>query len=238
MSRWEYATSNIAKQIQAAGLMKYVPDRKWRQSVKIIHKFADDILEEATARHRGKQDEETGDRKRYIFMDELLQRTQDPYVLRSELLNILVAGRDTTAGLLANTWHFLARRPDIWAKLRAEVDPLEGEKPDYTQIKDMKYLRWVLNESLRLMPIVPGNMRTAVRDTILPVGGGPDGRSPVFVPQGHGVEYSVWSMHRREDFFGDEALDFKPELWEHLRPGGVSVSIPIKFSKGLETDVS
>jgi len=156
---------------------------------------------------------------RYLFLHELLRQTQDRYTVRSELLNILLAGRDTTAGLLSNTWHVLSKRPDIWAKLKAEVDQLNGERPDYATIKEMKYLRYLLNESLRLMPLVPGNAREAVRDTVIPVGGGPDGKAPVFVPKGMAVSYSPWSMHRREDFYGPDALEFKPERWEHLRPG-------------------
>lgn len=145
--------------------------------------------------------------------------TQDPYTLRSELLNVLLAGRDTTAGLLSNTWHVLSKRPDIWDKLLREVDQLEGEKPDYAQLKEMKYLKYLLNESLRLMPVVPGNSRQAIRDTILPLGGGPDGKSPMLVRKGEMVGYSPWSMHRRTDFYGQDALEFKPERWETLRPG-------------------
>ena len=145
--------------------------------------------------------------------------TQDPYTVRSELLNVLLAGRDTTAGLLANTWHVLSKRPDIFAKLKAEVDTLNGGRPNYATIKELKYLRYLLNESLRLMPVVPGNSRQAIRDTVLPIGGGKDGRSPIFVPEGQVVSYSPWSMHRREDFYGPDALEFKPERWETLRPG-------------------
>ena len=79
-------------------------------------------------------------------MYELVKRTTDPVQLRAELMNILLAGRDTTASLLSDTWFVLARRPDIRAKLPEEVDALGGEKPTFQQIKDMRYLRWVLNE--------------------------------------------------------------------------------------------
>jgi cytochrome P450 len=157
--------------------------------------------------------------KRYVFLYQLLSQTQDPYTLRSELLNILLAGRDTTAGLLSNAWHVLSKRPDIWAKLKAEVDGLGGERPDYHTIKDMKYLKYMLNETLRLYPSVPGNSREAIRDTILPVGGGADQKSPILVKKGEVVSYSPWSMHRRLDFYGPDALEFKPERWETLRPG-------------------
>jgi cytochrome P450 len=75
-----------------------------------------------------------------------LKSTTDPKQLRDELLNILLAGRDTTASLLSNTFHVLARRPDIWKKLKAEVDELQGARPDYETLRNMKYLKYLLNE--------------------------------------------------------------------------------------------
>lgn len=50
--------------------------------------------------------------------------------------------------------------------------------------------------------------------TTLPVGGGPDGRSPVFVKKGTAVGYSVYVMHRRKDIYGEDADEFRPERWE------------------------
>lgn len=35
----------------------------------------------------------------------------------------------------------------MWVKLRREVDALNGEQPTFEQIKDMKYLKYVINES-------------------------------------------------------------------------------------------
>jgi hypothetical protein len=60
-------------------------------------------------------------------------------------------------------------------------------------------------------------MREAVRDTFLPRGGGPDGKSPLFVPKNCDVAYSVWTMHRREDLFGKKTDMFIPERWENLK---------------------
>jgi len=206
----------VGKAFRSGGLSKWIPNPEWHKKLKIVNDFADEIIQQAIEEvNSGKVSE----KHRYVFLYSLLEQTRDPYTVRSELLNILLAGRDTTAGLLTNTWHVLARRPDIWAKLKAEVDELGGERPDYSSIKDMKYLKYVLNESLRLMPVVPGNSREAVRDTVLPLGGGPDGKSPVFVPKGWVVGYSPWSMHRREDYYGADAFEFRPERWETLRPG-------------------
>ena len=82
----------------------------------------------------------------------------------------------------------------------------------------MKYLRAVLNESLRLYPVVPENDREAEVDTVLPVGGGEDGKSPVFVKKGQLVHWSLYTMHRRKDLYGEDAELFKPERW--LDEGG------------------
>lgn len=54
---------------------------------------------------------------------------------------------------------------------------------------------------------------------MLPVGGGPNGKSPVFVRKGTIVFYSVWAMHRRQDLYGPDANEFRPERWADLRPG-------------------
>ncbi|RYP72760.1 hypothetical protein DL769_004376 [Monosporascus sp. CRB-8-3] len=53
----------------------------------------------------------------------------------------------------------------------------------------MKYLNWAIKEALRLNPPVATNAREAVRGTILPTGGGLDGKSSTFVPKGTTIRY-------------------------------------------------
>ena len=127
-----------------SGPFAVMPNRQFKRDIKTCHEFVDHYVRQGL-KHREVKDVEKGD-GRYIFLHELCKQTTDPVQIRSELLNILLAGRDTTASLLSNVWFVLAKRPDIWAKLRSEVDSLGGENPSFTQIKDMKYLRAVLNE--------------------------------------------------------------------------------------------
>ena len=74
---------------------------------------------------------------------------------------------------------------------------------------------WLIIPSvLRLYPSVPINMRQATKATVLPVGGGPNGSSPILVRKGEAVSYSVYAMHRRKDLYGEDADQFRPDRWE------------------------
>lgn len=119
--------------------------REFRADVQYVHEFVDRYVQRGLE-YRRNLDVEKNEGERYVFLHELAKATDDPVQIRSELLNVLLAGRDTTASLLSNVFFMLAKTPRVWAKLRAEVDSLNGERPTYEQIKDMKYLRAVLNE--------------------------------------------------------------------------------------------
>lgn len=67
-------------------------------------------------------------------------------------------------------------------------------------------------------PSVPVNTRTASRTTILPTGGGPDLKSPVLIPKGSQIAFSVYAMHRRPDLYGMDAELFRPERWGEDMP--------------------
>ena len=207
-----------------------------KKDTKIVNDFLDHYIDLAL-KAREKYTEGRIQGERYVFLHEVVQRTQDPEWIRSEILHILLAGEDTTANLLSHTWFVLANRPDVWASLRAEVDNLNGEKPSFTALQEMKYLKAVLNESrvsrttirgisadfllaiaLRLYPVVPLAARMASADMVLPVGGGRDGRSPLFVQKGQVVSWSYHAMHRRKDIYGEDADEFGPERWQTLRP--------------------
>ncbi|PYH93210.1 cytochrome P450 [Aspergillus ellipticus CBS 707.79] len=160
----------------------------------------------------------------YVFLHGLAEATQDPVELRSQLLNILLAGRDTTASLLSWCILLLTRNPEYFTALRSTI---LSEFGSYTEPRDITFanlkscrpLQNFLNEVLRLYPIVPGNRRTATRNTTLPTGGGPNGTDPVYVKQGTPVFYSTFVMHRRPDIWGSDADEFRPERWNERKVG-------------------
>ncbi|BCS04732.1 uncharacterized protein AKAW2_80533A [Aspergillus luchuensis] len=153
------------------------------------------------------------------LLKQLISDTFDESELVDQLFSVLVRGRDTTASLLSIQFHILARRPDIWAKLRDDVAALDGKPPSIQEIKRLKYVSSVVKESLRLYPAVPRSARVAVKDTLLPTGGGRDGNSPILVAKGQTVVLDLFSLHRNKDTFGDDAEEFRPVRWEGIRPG-------------------
>ncbi|KAF2757314.1 n-alkane-inducible cytochrome P450 [Pseudovirgaria hyperparasitica] len=205
-------------------------DRTFRDACKTCHQFVDEAIQSAindatsSTQSDGAVKSDIDDhrgvsKKEYIFIHALLRETQDRKALRDQCLNILLAGRDTTACCLIWTFRLLARHPNVLARLRDEIKAITGlgptaETPTRAHIKRIPYLDLVLKEVLRLYPSVPVNSRTAQCDTVLPVGGGHDGRGPILVREGEAVGYCVYAMHRRRDIYGPDADEFRPERWE------------------------
>lgn len=192
--------------------------RRFRECNKVVHKFTDFYVQKAL--NASEDEVEKLSRGGYVFLYELVKQTRDPKVLRDQCLNILLAARDTTAGLLSFMFFELARNPEILSRLRQEVYAAFGEGEDadlsaltFELLKKCEYLKWVINETLRMYPLVPSNFRVAQRDTTLPRGGGPDGQLPMFVGKGQPISYSVYSLHREEIYYGKDAEVFRPERW-------------------------
>lgn len=135
----DYAEAAIEKRNALGKHAWLLRDPKFHESCKVVHRFTENFINETL-----KGNTKPG---RYNLLAELANSCRDPIRLRNELLNVLVAARDTTASLLGSIFYFLARNPDTWNKLRAEVGELNGRLPDYQTLKDMKYLKSVLNES-------------------------------------------------------------------------------------------
>ena len=148
---WNESQEGIATRFRNGALYSWIRKAKFSKDIKYVHDFIDRYVQRALEYRKNLNLEKMAPKQegRYVFLHELAKATNDPEQIRSELLNILLAGRDTTASLLSNVWFLLAQRPDIWEKLRVEVDALGAAKPTYAKIKEMRYLRMILNECKR-----------------------------------------------------------------------------------------
>uniref|UniRef100_A0A093W1C4 Cytochrome P450 n=1 Tax=Talaromyces marneffei PM1 TaxID=1077442 RepID=A0A093W1C4_TALMA len=187
-------------------------DKKFWEACSTIRRFVAESVEKAMVR-RQNANEETA--RSYILVDNVVQETSDNTEIQDTLMNVFLPGHDTIAILLSNIFFHLARNPRVWQKLRKQL----LELPEITtgNLKRMDYLHHVINETLRVTPPVNNMTRIAVKDTALPLGGGPDGLAPVFVPKGTVIASSFYSVHHRKDIYGDDAEIWRPERWEELK---------------------
>ncbi|CAK7266572.1 hypothetical protein SEPCBS57363_002157 [Sporothrix epigloea] len=211
---------------------KYVPRGSYHRGLRVIEEFINPFIDRALllspeeleknvySSHEGES--------HYTFLHALAQFTRDRKVLRDQLMAVLLAGRDTTAATLSWAICELSRKPECVKLLRAEIAQhvgLEGQagyrRPTYADLKSMKYLQHTLNETLRMYPAVPFNVRLALHDTTLPRGGGPDGSEPVAVLKDTPIGYSTLLLHRRADLYPSNLPhpdEFCPERWDQWQP--------------------
>ena len=227
VSAFNIAVEDLALRHEWPTLFGLLGRRRFRKARDIVYSFVDHYVDKALHPERGSiqasiKDESTN--KRYILLNELTADTQDPIELRNQALHVLLGGKDTTAAFISWVFVLLLRHPEVFSKLRSDVLLAFGpegsnEEITFEKLKAVPYLQYVMKETLRLYPIVPMNSRRAVRDTVLPVGGGPNRDRTVAVMKGDIVIWSTHRMHRREDIWGPDAEEFKPERWGNLKSG-------------------
>lgn len=147
---FKYVTERVGLTARIGKLAAIFHDEKYTEGIKYIHEYVEGYVHKAVEQNKKyaslgqekSKDESSG----YVFLNELAKKGYNERKIQDELLNILLAGRDTTASLLAHLWYTLARRPDVFNKLRAHVLSLGNQMPNFEQIKEMKYLQYCLNE--------------------------------------------------------------------------------------------
>jgi cytochrome P450 len=122
----------------------------------------------------------------------------DANEIRDQLLTLLLAGHETTATALAWTVDLLLRYPAVLQRLGDEVDAGSGDR----------YLRAVIQESLRLRPVVPLAGRRLASELRV------DGYT---LARGTDVTPAIWLTHTRPDLY-PEPLAFSPERFLEQPP--------------------
>ncbi|XP_071100115.1 probable cytochrome P450 12a5, mitochondrial [Haliotis cracherodii] len=114
-------------------------------------------------------------------------------------------GVDTTSHMLGFILYNLCKNPDSMGRLREEIDAIltDGRPPTDEDVSRMPYLKAVFKESLRILPVAPGNGRSSTRDLVL---------SGFRIPKG-----TVMALHHdvtgHDDQQFHEASQFRPERW-------------------------
>ncbi len=119
--------------------------------------------------------------------------------LRDELVTLLLAGHETTATSVAWAIERLVRHPDKLARLVAEIDAAGGEAG--AEGGGEEYMRAVVNETLRVRPVVPMVARLLTED--LQVGA-------YELPRGTRVFPSIYLTNRNPRVY-EGPQEFRPE---------------------------
>lgn len=143
----------------------------------------------------------------------LLMQTRDKDTLQpmsdkaliDEVMTIIVAGHETTAGTLNWAWYLLSRHTEVEQAVHAEIDALDDE-PGFENLDALRYTRCVIDETLRLYPPVWLFSRKAVEaDTFSQVDG-----EDVQAPAGTDIFLSPYYMHRDPRYW-PEPERFNPD---------------------------
>jgi cytochrome P450/NADPH-cytochrome P450 reductase len=129
----------------------------------------------------------------------------------AQCVTFLVAGHETTSGLLSFAISYLLKHPEVVARAHEEIDRVLGTDPSapptVAQVQQLAYIRQILDETLRLWPTAPAFTRQA-RATTTVGGWGP-------FEAGQAIIALTPMLHRLPAIWGPDAEEFNPD---HFAP--------------------
>jgi cytochrome P450/NADPH-cytochrome P450 reductase len=142
------------------------------------------------------------------------QRLPDDNI-REQLITFLIAGHETTSGMLSYALYYISKSPHIEQKLIEEVDRVLGRdysyKPSFADLDELDYTGRILKEALRLNPTAPGFAKVVQRDTVV--------AGKYSVKKDSIILTLLGSLHRDPRHFGKDPEAFNPD---HFLPDEVA----------------
>jgi cytochrome P450/NADPH-cytochrome P450 reductase len=131
----------------------------------------------------------------------------DDVNIRYQINTFLIAGHETTSGLLSCTLYALLKHPDVLKKAYEEVDRVLGPdinvRPTYQQVTQLTYITQVLKEALRLWPPAPAYGIAPLKDET--IGGKYKLKKNTF------ITVLALALHRDPSVWGPNPDAFDPE---------------------------
>ncbi|WWC58540.1 uncharacterized protein I303_101083 [Kwoniella dejecticola CBS 10117] len=172
-------------------------------------------VERKTSRENNGVEKSSDERGDLHFIDYLINATDDQKLIEDQLINTLLASRDTLASCLTFCLYVLCLHPEISQRLREEIQTVcpDGQVSKDV-IRELKYSRAFINEVLRLYPPVPLNIRRTLRPSLLPSSSNSAGApAPMYMPANTSIILAFILMQRDKDVWGEDVNEFKPERW-------------------------
>ncbi|KAK4222029.1 putative bifunctional cytochrome P450 E-class, group I:NADPH-P450 reductase [Podospora fimiseda] len=176
--------------------------KKYFQDIALLRKVAQDVLDERKKKPSDRKD----------LLSAMLngvdpktgQKLTDDSII-DNLITFLIAGHETTSGMLSFAFYELIKYPETMKKAREEVDMVIGRGPILLEhMSKLQYISAVLKETLRLCPTIPSVEVAPKGDQV--IGGG-----KYLVPDGSDIILLYSAAHRDPRVHGDTADKFMPE---------------------------
>src|SRR5829696_2435272 len=122
-------------------------NRQLQESITLMNSTVDRIIAERKA---SEDQPEKKDLLSYMLTgaDKETGEGLDDVNIRYQIITFLIAGHETTSGLLSFTLYYLLNKPEVLAKAYDEVDSVLGgdlsRAPTYEQVKQLRYVSQVL----------------------------------------------------------------------------------------------
>ncbi|OUM02409.1 bifunctional cytochrome P450/NADPH--P450 reductase [Variovorax sp. JS1663] len=180
--------------------------RAYEDDLTLMRQIADELIAER------KRDPEGAQKKDLLG---IMLQGRDPVTgeglsdenIRYQLLTFLIAGHETTSGMLSFATYFLVKNPRVLAKARAEVDAVLGDEvPRIEHIGKLRYVEQVLMEALRIWPTAPAFSLRPNEDTVI------GGRYAI--RRRDTVMVLSAMLHRDPKVWGDDVEAFHPERFD------------------------
>ncbi len=177
------------------------------EDVAFMNKMVDEII----AERRGNTDT-TDDKKDMLAammtgVDRSTGEQLDDVNIRYQINTFLIAGHETTSGLLSCTIYALLKHPEVLKKAYEEVDRVLGPdinaRPTYQQVTQLTYITQVLKEALRLWPPAPAYGIAPLNDET--IGGKYRLKKNTF------ITVLVMALHRDPSVWGPNPDKFDPD---------------------------
>jgi cytochrome P450/NADPH-cytochrome P450 reductase len=140
--------------------------KNYRTDIALMNRLVDDVI-----RHRREHPVDTRDLLNLMLnaVDPQTGEKLDDLNIRYQVITFLIAGHETTSGLLTFALYLLLRHPHVLARAYAEVDRvLPGDTvPTFAHLAELDVIERVLKETLRLWPTAPAFTVAPYEDALI-----------------------------------------------------------------------
>jgi cytochrome P450/NADPH-cytochrome P450 reductase len=195
--------------------LRFGKDKKFKECVQYMNNILDDII-------RRRKEDKDSQLNKIDFLQLMLHATDkesgqplNDENIRYQIVTFLVAGHETTGSTIAFAFYNLLKNPEYLSLAYEEVDRVLGSDKnkilDQYDFKELKFIRQVLFETLRLYPPLIGFSRYSPVDTFI-------GEEKYPVEANQSIYVMPYFMHRDKKHWGENPELFNPT---HFSPEAI-----------------